>query len=679
MDHSPFGSVTVPAESTSSSRRVSKRNREARQRMEMVARAVAALNEAFAPRSTRSADAAEAFHAIDSLRSTNIVAAIKGPVGRFLRRRGASASGSAAKPGVQSGQFRTRDSAVPLSSVRPAYAVDNPVALEIIADRVSLPKTAAGADLLSLLPEDIREQYAQPGSIELPAEERSSESPPQATVRATHTEYVKLLRRMLAVGMLDFTRDPKAINGLFAVDKGEGKQRLILDARPANAMLRPSPAVELPTPDVIAALEAPPRSTLYVAKLDVQDCYHNIVVPQWLRAYFALPAVRAGELGLSGYAADELVFPCCKTLPMGFSHSVFLAQTVHVRLLLRSVPAGDLIARGNDNRVDRLRAHSYIDDAFFVDTDPERCAAVQRSHERELREAKLPVHPGKRVLPSCDGVEIVGVELHGKDRVFGLSAPKLQLLCNDTERLLAKGRVGLQELESCIGSWAWAALPRRPAFALMNAVYTFQEAARRGFGPMRLWPSVCAELRSLVALAPLLFADLGARWHSTVFASDASSWGLGVVNARVGRETIARAAAGSGVRSLPAQDSVVAMRQEGLGMLRGARWRTRYSKRWSDNFEHINALELRAVVMALRMTIRGHNSGMRVLGLVDSTVVVAAVSKGRSSSFVLLRQLRRLTALCLAYDVRLYLRWVCTESNPADAPSRSFVAWGHRV
>jgi hypothetical protein len=269
-----------------------------------------------------------------------------------------------------------------------------------------------------------------------------------------------------------------------------------------------------------------------------------------------------------------------------------------VRLLLRSVAAADLITRGNDKRVDRLRAHSYIDDAFFIDTDPVRCAAVQRSHERELREANLPVHPDKRVLPSCDGVDIVGVELHGKDRVFGLSAPKLQALCDETELLIAKGRVSLRELESCIGSWAWAVLPRRPAFAFMNAVYTFQEAARRGYGPMRLWPRVVSELRSLIAIAPLLFADLGARWHSTVFASDASSWGMGVVNARVGRETISRAAADSGVRSLPSQDSVEGMRAAGLGMLRGARWRTRCSQQWSGNMEHVNALELRAVVSA---------------------------------------------------------------------------------
>ncbi len=551
--------------------------------------------------------------------------------------------------------------------------------LDIVADRVSLPKRAASADLLSLLPEDVRGQYASPGLLERSADELSKQPLPHAVVRGSKAEMLKLLRRMDAVGMLDYTLTPKAVNGMFAVDKGEGKQRLILDARPANALLKPSPHVELPTPDVIASLEAPPRSTLYVAKLDVQDCYHNFVIPKWLREYFALPAVRAGDLGLKGYPPDAMVYPCCRTLPMGFSHSVFLAQSVHVRLLLRSVAAADLITRGNDKRVDRLRAHSYIDDAFFIDTDPVRCAAVQASHERELREANLPVHPDKRVLPTSDGVDIVGVELHGKDRVFGLSAPKLQALCEETERLVAKGRVSLTALESCIGSWAWAVLPRRPAFAFMQAVYTFQEAARRGFGPMRLWPSVVKELRSLVAIAPLLFADLGARWHSTVFASDASSWGMGVVNARVGRATISRAAASSGVPSLPTRDDVGARRAEGLGMLRGARWRTRCSQQWSDNFEHINALELRAVVRALQLTIRNRNTGIRVLGLVDSTVVVAAVSKGRSSSFVLLRQLRRLTALCLAYDVRLYLRWVSTESNPADAPSRSLQEWGHRV
>ena len=60
---------------------------------------------------------------------------------------------------------------------------------------------------------------------------------------------------MLSVGMISFTTCPRVVNGMFAVPKGDGMYRLIIDARPANALFVDSPPVHLPTPDILAALE----------------------------------------------------------------------------------------------------------------------------------------------------------------------------------------------------------------------------------------------------------------------------------------------------------------------------------------------------------------------------------------------------------------------------------------
>jgi hypothetical protein len=62
--------------------------------------------------------------------------------------------------------------------------------------------------------------------------------------------------------------------------------------------------------------------------------------------------------------------------------------------------------------------------------------------------------------------------------------------------------------------------------------------------------------------------------------------------------------------------------------------------------------------------------GKRVLVLSDSQVVIGAVTKGRSSSPQLLRRLRTVSALVLAGGIRLSVRWVPSEFNPADGPSR---------
>ncbi len=103
-----------------------------------------------------------------------------------------------------------------------------------------------------------------------------------------------------------------------------------------------------------------------------------------------------------------------------------------------------------------------------------------------------------------------------------------------------------------------------------------------------------------------------------------------------------------------------------------ARSRVLVSSRWRDR-EHINILELRAVQTALRWaTSRPAGVDCRLLLLVDSSVSVYALNKGRSSSRPMLRRLRAIAALVLASGLRVFTRWVPSKFNPADEPSRRF-------
>jgi hypothetical protein len=77
-----------------------------------------------------------------------------------------------------------------------------------------------------------------------------------------------------------------------------GKVRLIIEARRANACFRPPPKVSLPTPDMSAALCLPPAGSLFVGKIDLDNFYHRLALPSWLRPFFALPAVPASLFGL---------------------------------------------------------------------------------------------------------------------------------------------------------------------------------------------------------------------------------------------------------------------------------------------------------------------------------------------------------------------------------------------
>jgi len=106
------------------------------------------------------------------------------------------------------------------------------------------------------------------------------------------------------------------------------------------------------------------------------------------------------------------------------------------------------------------------------------------------------------------------------------------------------------------------------------------------------------------------------------------------------------------------------------------KWRVIAGWRWTGSREHINSLELRAVLTSLKWRIQHRRQvGKRFLHLVDSLVVLHALSRGRSSSKKLRSTLSRINALLLCSSNQALWGYVQTDQNPADRPSR----WGSRV
>ena len=106
------------------------------------------------------------------------------------------------------------------------------------------------------------------------------------------------------------------------------------------------------------------------------------------------------------------------------------------------------------------------------------------------------------------------------------------------------------------------------------------------------------------------------------------------------------------------------------------RWKVVTGWKWQGTPEHINALEMRAVLTAIkwRVQFKKHIKG-RFLHLVDSLVVLHALARGRSSSRKLRSTLSRINALLLCSSSQALWGYVSTEQNPADRPSR----WGCRI
>ena len=106
------------------------------------------------------------------------------------------------------------------------------------------------------------------------------------------------------------------------------------------------------------------------------------------------------------------------------------------------------------------------------------------------------------------------------------------------------------------------------------------------------------------------------------------------------------------------------------------KWKIVAGWTWVHGKEHINSLELRAILNSIRWRIehQGHTH-RRMIHLTDSLVCLHAMTRGRTSSRKLRSTMARISALLLCSNSQFLWGYVRADSNPADKPSR----WGRKV
>eukprot|EP00899_Mesostigma_viride_P020872 jgi/Mesvir1/28787/Mv25579-RA.1 len=194
-----------------------------------------------------------------------------------------------------------------------------------------------------------------------------------------------------------------------------------------------------------------------------------------------------------------------------------------------------------------------------------------------------------------------------------------------------------------------------------------------------LWAGVREELECALALAPMLRVDRSAPLAREVVASDASTYGQGVVYATMEPGDVTELARAREVRGYPTLliPSEVAyagprpLSARAQQAITSQQWRVGVRSRWRDPGMHINEKEVRAAVKGVERSARSlANRGKRVVRLVDSTAALGCLAKGRSSSHKLNKQCRRLCALTLATGSRSQWVWTPSALQPADGVSR---------
>lgn len=540
--------------------------------------------------------------------------------------------------GVHSAFYNKTDLHLLLSQIDIGYNfVGVPLTMNVAA--LSLPSVAGTVSLVDILPPAERALILDPTAML--AADSSLFTDRFSMAGVTDQAHAELALEGWRRGMMVFRTSVKAVNGEFSVRKDVTAQRLIIDARPANSRFKPPPHVKLPTPDVLARLRLQSGRKYFISKIDVENYYYRLRLPEWMWEYFALPPIHSSLIpGWDGPVG--LVYPCMCVMPAGWSWAVFLSEVGHLNFLLKDcqVPPSSLVTPDTiDFLVEEERTAVYVDDNMAVSPD-DHSASFDRLLSR-YEEAGLTPKLSKVVRPTSDPVVCLGLEIDPVLHTISLAPKKLVALINVTRAVIQRGFCTGDQLSTLVGKWTWPCLACRPSLASFQAVYRF--AACAGKRVFRLWRSVVRELRLLIGIAPLLISTLSDTWFKKVVATDASSSGLGVV-----------ASDFSGCVGFPTE----------------VRWSTIVSSRWRFPGEHINSLELRSLLLAVRWVLSHKVVDCRVLMFSDSRVVVDAVRKGRSSSFALLRVMRSLSALLLVSGLRLELSWIPSELNPADGPSR---------
>ena len=512
------------------------------------------------------------------------------------------------------------------------------------------------------------------------------------------TTFATFVKKLVNLGLVDLSLEKgREEVELFCVKKKQNKLRLIVDCRRSNAWFKEPENVKLTSGDSLGRLELGVEDELFVCSADLQNAFYTMAMPAALRQFFCLRQVRAADLGVAsveGVAVgkDTMVTPRMAVLPMGWAWALWWCQRLHERIAERSgLLASERLQDFSAPPEGKFWHVQYVDNLHVMGTNPEEVQRRFRGAVSELRKAGLTVHEEEEFE---EETKILGWE-YDQVGVFRPGRHRVWRVRRAIRYLLQIGRASGQQLEQLLGHMTFISLGRRETLSIFGEIYTF---IRRHYKQVvGLWKSVRRELEVWDGLSPLISQNLRSPWGDQVCSVGASEWGLGVCVAgieervasslsrynerwrfRAGRANKARAFVEEETRS---KLQVYAIDEEPLNQEGGEfqtvpfyvvdrEWRVVGRHQWKY-LETMPVYEARSTLHAVRRLMRNSdNFGKRHIILSDSMTAILAYSKGRAHSHRLRRVVQQTSAYVLASGSNVYVRWVPSEWNPADNPSR---------
>ena len=511
--------------------------------------------------------------------------------------------------------------------------------------------------------------------------------------------YCDFLKRLDAAGMIHWARahGRKGVLGVFFVTKKDGSLRLIFDTRTLNADFADPPHTALPSGAAFGNLECPENQAFVFGSFDIRNAFYKLGIPLDLAERFSLPHISNKHVGNSDFGPSDCLLPCLKVLPMGWSWSLYFCQAYTTNIVARHVSQnrmmldrcpGVILEKKTD-----IACAVYVDNIGIGGLDTQTVNSTLKHIEKDFNSLGLGTHEQAQ---ACTTTEFIG--LHIDRGHISIKRKRLWRLKFAIECVLYRGACTGKVLEILLGHITWAMLIRRECLSILNHIYSFIRDNRHSYLPIP--HSVRVELSHVRALLPLFRTSIHRSWSNLVHTSDASPFGLGVCTRIRSHQEVrqlgrfserwrfkiedalkARKSALNLVDQnsfVPDTEALTILANSGLSsfaevdpsLLRFDDWKVVHGSLFGFK-EHITRSEGRALDRAIRHHLRSDRvRGRRSVFLVDNMSLCLALTRGRSSSSALCGAARRVCAHALASNSRFCFRWIPSERNPADGPSR---------
>ena len=510
-------------------------------------------------------------------------------------------------------------------------------------------------------------------------------------------------------GMLTFGHSCRASITPFFVVKKSGKLRLVLDCRQANEHFKPPPDIAMAAGYSFGQLVVEHDQEVFVAQPDIKDYFYSIGLPDYLHPFFSLPPIRSDLLSgripeLCGRDPSLVIFPQMKVVPMGWSWAMFFAQRIHQHQVMigAGIPHHRVLADGRPAPV--LKDESgvivpFADNLNVIGTNKDEVQRVKDQAVAQLRKVGFRVHEEEDASLEA---KALGFIINGsKRKIFPVPEKRdkvIQCLIWLSRRPRVSGRV----VERIIGHCVHFFTLHREMLSIFRSVYDFKTAHYNK--QVRLWRSAADECRWAANLLWICESDMGKQWSGEVTVSDACLSGTATCSMEIHAKDAAEIGSTRELWRYKSRSSCVKAREivrqldpfkdiETVSaelprldpfqlnldfqnvpqeLAQSDHWEVQFSSRMFHK-EPITVIEGRATVQSIRHKTRScKHFNKRHLHFGDNLGMVLAFDRGRAKSFSLLLCCRRACAFSLADGCQFHHRWLPSEWNKDDGPSRKW-------